>query len=395
MTPAPVSKPGSVPEPGPASVPEPHGNPVADCRRQPRAPSAAMLLDIVNALPGPVLCFDAQGVVRFANTAAEQFFNMSARQLEARGLSHVLPADSPLLSLLEEARRHQSSFAGHSVELAFFGGGQIVADISVTPLAEQPGWLLLMLQSRSITQLIDRHLTHQGAARSVVGVAAMLAHEIKNPLSGIRGAAQLLEDGADESSQELTRLICTEVDRIRALVDRMEGFTDTRPLERYPENIHQILGHVRRIAENGFARNLTIRERYDPSLPPVLANRDRLVQVFLNLVKNAAEAAGDGGEITITTAYRHGVRVALRGASSRITLPLEICVIDTGPGAPPELADHMFEPFVSAKPNGSGLGLALVAKVIGDHGGVIEYERQSDPPRTIFRILLPLATDVQ
>lgn len=376
----------------PALVPE-SGS--ATRRRQPRAPSAALLLDIVNALPGPVLCFDPEGVVRFANTAAEQFFNMSARLLEERGLAHVLPADSPLLSLLAEARVHQSSFAGHSVELAFFGGHQIVADISVTPLAEHPGWLLLMLQSRSITQLIDRHLTHQGAARSVVGVAAMLAHEIKNPLSGIRGAAQLLEDGADESSQELTRLICTEVDRIRALVDRMEGFTDTRPMERKPENIHQILGHVRRIAENGFAKNLTIRERYDPSLPPVLANRDRLVQVFLNLVKNAAEAAGDGGEITITTAYRHGVKVALRGASRRITLPLEICVIDSGPGAPPELADHMFEPFVSAKTNGTGLGLALVAKVIGDHGGVIEYERQSDPPRTIFRILLPLATDVQ
>ena len=363
-------------------------------RRQPRTPSAALLLDIVNTLPGPVLCFDENGVVRFANTAAEDFFNMSALMLEERGLTHVLPADSSLLALLEEARQQQSSFAGHAVELAFIGGGQVVADISVTPLAEQPGWLLLMLQSRSITQLIDRHLTHQGAARSVVGVAAMLAHEIKNPLSGIRGAAQLLEDGADESSQELTRLICAEVDRIRALVDRMEGFTDTRPMERQPENIHQILGHVRRIAENGFAKNLTIRERYDPSLPPVLANRDRLVQVFLNLVKNAAEAAGEGGEIQLTTAYRHGVKMALRGAKSRISLPLEICVIDSGPGAPPELADHMFEPFVSTKPNGSGLGLALVAKVIGDHGGVIEYERQAEPPRTIFRILLPLASDV-
>lgn len=389
--------PVSAPEPG-SGTGTPNGTASVAAsarRRQPKAPSATLLLDIVNALPGPVLCFDPDGVVRFANTAAEQFFNMSARLLEERGLSHVLPADSPLLSLLEEARRHQSSFAGHSVELAFFGGHQIVADISVTPLAEYPGWLLLMLQSRSITQLIDRHLTHQGAARSVVGVAAMLAHEIKNPLSGIRGAAQLLEDGADESSQELTRLICTEVDRIRALVDRMEGFTDTRPMERQPENIHQILGHVRRIAENGFAKSLTIRERYDPSLPPVLANRDRLVQVFLNLVKNAAEAAGGGGEITLTTAYRHGVKVALRGSSRRITLPLEICVIDSGPGAPPELADHMFEPFVSGKANGSGLGLALVAKVIGDHGGVIEYERQSDPPRTIFRILLPLATDAQ
>lgn len=361
----------------------------------PDTPSAAMLLDIVNTLPGPVLCFDPEGTVRFANTAAESFFNMSARLLQERGLAHVLPPDSPLLCLLAEARTHQSSFAGHSVELAFIGGGHMLVDISVTPLTEQPGWLLLMLQSRSITQLIDRHLTHQGAARSVVGVAAMLAHEIKNPLSGIRGAAQLLEEGADENDRELTRLICTEVDRISALVDRMEGFTDTRPMERKPENIHQILGHVRRIAEAGFAKNLRIRELYDPSLPPVLANRDRLVQVFLNLVKNAAEAAGEGGEITLTTAYRHGVKVALRGAGRPMTLPLEICVIDTGPGVPPELAAHMFEPFVSTRANGTGLGLALAAKVVGDHGGVIEYERQNEPPRTIIRILLPLATQAR
>lgn len=361
--------------------------------RPSRAPSAALLLDIVNALPGPVLCLDPDGVVRFANTAAESFFNMSAAMLEQRGLGAVLPADSPLLGLLREARLQQSSFAEHAVELGLLGGGHVIADISVSPLPEQPGWLLLMLQSRSIAMMIDRHLTHQGAARSVVGVAALLAHEIKNPLSGIRGAAQLLEDGADESSQELTRLICAEVDRIRALVDRMESFTDTRPMDRQPENIHKILNHVRMVAQNGFAKSIAIRERYDPSLPPVLANRDRLIQVFLNLVKNAAEAAGEGGEIVLTTAYRHGVKVALRGSNQRISLPLEICVIDSGPGAPLELADHLFEPFVTTKTNGSGLGLALAAKIIGDHGGVIEYERQAEPPRTVLRVLLPVAPE--
>ncbi|MEX6725772.1 two-component system sensor histidine kinase NtrB [Parapedomonas caeni] len=357
-------------------------------------PAAALLQDIVNALPGPVLCLDPDDVIRFANTAAESFFNASAAVLEQRGLPHVVPADSPLLGLIREARLQDGSYSEHAVELALIGGQRLVADIVVSPLPDQPGWLLLMLQSRSIAMMIDRQLTHQGAARSVVGVAAMLAHEIKNPLSGIRGAAQLLEDGADEGGRELTQLICSEVDRIRALVDRMETFTDTRPLERTPENIHQILGHVRRIAQTGFARTLTIRERYDPSLPPVLANRDKLVQVLLNLVKNAAEAAGDDGEIILTTAYRHGVRVALRGSTRRISLPLEICVIDSGPGAPPELADHLFEPFVSSKQNGSGLGLALAAKIIGDHGGVIEYARQADPPRTVFRILLPVASEL-
>lgn len=353
------------------------------------------LNDILNAIPGPVLCLDPEDVIRFANSAAEAFFKASASLLEQRGLRLVLPQDSPLLGLIREARLQAAgSYAEHAVELTLIGGQKTVADLVATSLPEYPQWLLLMIQPRSIALMIDRQLTYQGAARSVVGVADMLAHEIKNPLSGIRGAAQLLEEGSDQANQELTRLICTEVDRIRALVDRMEAFTDTRPLERQPENIHQILGHVRKVASAGFGNSLSIKERYDPSLPPVLANRDRLIQVFLNLVKNAAEAIGpQGGEITLTTAYRHGVRVALRGSNRRISLPLEICVMDNGPGAPEELTDHLFDPFVTSKPNGSGLGLALAAKVIGDHGGVIEYARDSDPPRTIFRILLPVALE--
>jgi two-component system, NtrC family, nitrogen regulation sensor histidine kinase GlnL len=271
------------------------------------------------------------------------------------------------------------------------GGHRLTADVQAVPMADQSGRIILHIQPRSIAQMMGRQLSHQGAARSVVGVASLLAHEIKNPLSGIRGAAQLLEASVSGSDLDLTALICSEVDRIAKLVDSMEGFTDTRPLERTPENIHAILGHVIHLAQNGFARGITLKERYDPSLPPLLGNKDKLIQLFLNLLKNASEAVpASGGEILVTTAYRHGVRVALKGSAKRMSLPLEVCIIDNGPGAPAEIADYLFDPFVSSKTNGSGLGLALAAKVVGDHGGIIEYDRQDAPPRTIFRILLPV-----
>jgi two-component system nitrogen regulation sensor histidine kinase GlnL len=220
----------------------------------------------------------------------------------------------------------------------------------------------------------------------------MLAHEIKNPLSGIRGAAQLLASGADDDARELTDLIVTEVDRIAKLVDRMEGFTDTRPLKLRAENIHEVLGHVRKVGEQGFAAGITIRERYDPSLPLLAANRDALIQVFLNLFKNAAEAVGPQGTIALTTAYKPGLRVRPERGGKPVSLPLEVRVIDDGPGVLEGIADHIFDPFVSSKRGGSGLGLALVAKIVADHGGIVEYERSGDPAQTIFRVLLPLAS---
>jgi two-component system nitrogen regulation sensor histidine kinase GlnL len=219
----------------------------------------------------------------------------------------------------------------------------------------------------------------------------MLAHEIKNPLSGIRGAAQLLEQSAADEDRGLTRLICEEADHIVKLVDRMEVFTDERPIEREPVNMHSVLEHVKRLTHSGFARHIKFVEDYDPSLPPVLGNRDQLIQVFLNLVKNAAEAIGESsqdGEIHLSSAFRAGVRLQLPGSKTRVSLPLEFCVRDNGSGVPEELLPHLFDPFVTTKRSGSGLGLALAAKIIGDHGGIIECESQ--PRRTVFRVLMPM-----
>jgi len=351
-------------------------------------PADAML----HALPHPVLMVAPDGKIADANVAAEHFFEASISLLRRHQLRDLVPFGSPLLALIEQVRKRGAAVNEYKVDLATpRNPGERLVDLHVAPLPEYPENVVVMLQERTIADKMDRQLTHRGAARSVIALAAMLAHEIKNPLSGIRGAAQLLEQSAADEDRSLTQLICEETDRIVKLVDRMEVFADERPVEREPVNIHVVLDHVRRLAQTGFARHIKFVEDYDPSLPPVLANRDQLIQVFLNLIKNATEAIGEGvsdGEIQLTTAFRPGVRLSVPGSKTRVSLPLEICVKDNGPGVPEELLPHLFDPFVTSKPSGNGLGLALVAKIVGDHGGIIECESQ--PRRTIFRVLMPI-----
>jgi len=343
---------------------------------------------VLAALPDPVMVIDAANRLCYANAAAEQFFDTSAATLLAASLPDFLPADSPVFALLQSVRATGHSVSEYGVTLETPRLGTRIVTLQATPLAEDRDRVVLILQERSIADKIDRQLTHRNAARSVTAMAAMLAHEVKNPLSGIRGAAQLLEETASPADRELTRLICDETDRICKLVDRMDVFSDRRPLERHDVNIHEVLERVRKVARSGFARHVRFIEDYDPSLPPVDGNRDLLIQVFLNLVKNAAEAAPElGGEIELSTSYRHGVRLAVAGSDSRVHLPLVVSVTDNGEGIPEDLRPHLFDPFVSTKHNGSGLGLALVAKVVGDHGGVIEFDSQ--PRHTVFRVFLP------
>ncbi len=347
---------------------------------------------VLHALPHPVIMVGPDGRIADANVAAEQFFEASIPVLRRHQVRDLVPFGSPLLALIEQVRQRGAAVNEYKVDLATpRNPGERLVDLHVAPLAEFPDHVVVMLQERTIADKMDRQLTHRGAARSVIALAAMLAHEIKNPLSGIRGAAQLLEQSAADEDRPLTKLICDETDRIVKLVDRMEVFADERPVERESVNIHVVLDHVKRLAQSSFARHIKFVEEYDPSLPPVLANRDQLVQMFLNLVKNATEAIGDDaidGEIQLTTAFRPGVRLSLPGAKTRVSLPLEFCIRDNGPGVPEDLMPHLFDPFVTTKQSGSGLGLALAAKIVGDHGGIIECESQ--PRRTIFRVLMPI-----
>ena len=356
-------------------------------RERRRAPDMAQ---IMSALPVPVVLLDTENRFRFVNHAAEQFLGISVAGLSQLRLRDLIPEDNPLFLLVDQVRRSGATVSDHDLSVDSPRLNKQGMTVQGSPLPEEPGAVLLVLQDASAARALDRQLAFRGAARSVTGMAAILAHEVKNPLSGIRGAAQLLETSVDVQDRELAVLIRDEADRIRALVDRMEIFGE-KPIARTAVNIHRVLEHVRKLAQSGFAPHVRFQEIYDPSLPPVWGNRDQLVQVVLNLVKNAAEATQDQQahpEISLITGFQHGMRLAVPGTTTRLDVPLLVVVRDNGPGIPDDIRPHLFDPFVSSKATGSGLGLALVAKIIGDHGGLIEVD--SRPGRTEFRLHLPV-----
>ena len=365
-------------------------------RRAP-APPPVRTVDpsaILDALPVPMILLDEDNHFRRVNHAAEQFLGVSSASLATLRLSDLVPGDNPLFLLIEQVRATEATISDYDLTLESPRLHKRGITVQGAPVPEEPNCVLLVLQDASAARSLEGQLAYRGAARSVTGMAAILAHEVKNPLSGIRGAAQLLEGSVAAGDRELAELIRDEADRIRALVDQMEAFSE-KPLVRSPINIHRVLEHVRRLAQSGFAADIRFSESYDPSLPPVWGNRDQLIQVLLNLVKNAAEALQQPGvmrpEITLMTGFQQGVRIAVPGSAARVELPLFVVVRDNGPGIPDDIRDHLFEPFVTSKSSGTGLGLALVAKIIGDHGGLIEVN--SRPGRTEFRLHLPVISE--
>jgi two-component system nitrogen regulation sensor histidine kinase GlnL len=360
-------------------------------------PLSPPLRSVIDALPNPIIVLTAGNAVCFANNAAEDFFQTSSASLCKLSLPELVPFSSPILQSVSQVWSGKGTVNEYSVAIGTPNvGGERIVDVQTSPAQDESDFVVLMIQRRSVAQKLDLQLSHQGAARSVAGMATMLAHEIKNPLSGIRGAAQLLEPALGEPDRMLTRLICDETDRIRNLVDEMEVFSDERRPQMQSINIHVVLDRVKQLTGMGQGRAAVIREDYDPSLPNLFGNHDQLVQVFLNLAKNAQEAIAAShtdSEVLFTTAFRPGIKLTVPGSHERLSLPLEVCVHDTGIGVAPEIRAHIFDPFISNKQSGRGLGLALVAKIIRDHGGVVECLPRDRG--TTFRVLLPLIRDVE
>ena len=345
--------------------------------------------ELFAALPVAVLVIDPDARIAHANAECEALLNLSERAMLGQSLASVMERPG------EENPRDNHGLAAFDTEITLKRGGKVRVDYIETRIVDHPGWHTITLHNAATSRRMGHSADRAAAARAATGAAAMLAHEIKNPLSGIRGAAQLLSKG--KGAEELTTLITTEVDRIASLIDRMQDFTDTRPLSLVPENIYPLLDHARRVALAGFGRHVTIEERFDPSLPQVQIDRDATLQVVLNLLKNASEAVRDQADarVTLATAYRHGMAISPGPGRPRIPLPIEICIIDNGPGPPADIAEHLFDPFISGKPEGQGLGLALVDKLVRDMGGIVQFAREGAPPMTVFRIMLPRGQQIE
>jgi two-component system nitrogen regulation sensor histidine kinase GlnL len=351
---------------------------------------ADLAKEVLHSLYQAVLLINPSDEIEAVFAHTEAVFEQSRESLVGNHVSHLRGVGHAVLDLIQRSRNDYTPLNSYDVSCI-----PPISDIELMDLHAHPhgndGHVLLSVMPRRITAFLEKKDEMEAAARSVSGLASMLAHEIKNPLSGIRGAAQLMGRKLEESDLRLTELICKEVDRIKGLVDELETFSNPIDHTSGPVNIHEVLDHVLNVAVAGFASEASISPRFDPSLPPVHGHYDRLIQCFLNLIKNAVEAAGPKAEITVTTAYKHGIWI--KGPEgTRVRLPIEIAIHDNGPGIPDDLKSHLFDPFVSGKEGGTGLGLALVARYISEMGGTVTCDNH---PRggAIFKVQLMLHQD--
>lgn len=344
------------------------------------------MIALWNSLPMPALLLDADDTITDSNSAAEVFLNLSAKSLKGAVVWEKVMIDAPLEAAYARARANRTSLFVNDVDVGSGERPPLLCNMQFAPFQGNDSQMLMLFTPREMATRLTKTSQSSRAARSAIGMAEMLAHEIKNPLAGITGAAQLLSMSLSPQDQELTDLIVEESRRIVGLLEQVEQFGNLQPPKRTAVNIHDVLDRARQSASVGFGAHMMMIEDYDPSLPPSYADPDQLLQVLLNLLKNAAEAGSAGGSITLHTFYEPSLRVQHQDGSSA-RLPLQIEIIDDGPGLPPDIAAHVFEPFISGRENGTGLGLALVSKLIADVGGWISVD--SAPGRTVFRISLP------
>lgn len=357
---------------------------------------------VLSGLTYPVLALDGDDQFIFVNHAAEEFFKAGQNMLVHTPLGQYLDVDHPVFSMIRRVRSSRFSISDQDLDFNLLGLEPRLVNIQISalPITAQiqsafgEGCVVIALQERALAERLRGQQQFRGAARSMTSLSALLAHEIKNPLAGIRGAAELLQDIGHHDPKALTELIIAETDRIASLLTRMENFSSGKDIERNPVNIHEVINHCLALAENSFGKFHQVETSFDPSLPEAIGDRDLLIQVLLNLIKNACEASENKSKLFIRTFYNLGARYAVQrrshdAKSEQSIAPLVIEIEDQGRGISPDLKAHIFDPFVTTKSSGSGLGLALVASAIADHGGTIEVTSQHG--QTIFRIGLPIA----
>lgn len=337
----------------------------------------------LDLLSSAVLLVDARRVIRYANPAAENLFAVSVRQWVGRPLKDLLGDPPGLDAALDSAMANNWSYTSHNIQIKPAAGTSLHVDCTATPVTTEGARLLL--EVRPIDQQLKAAREEQLAQQQQANreLVRNLAHEIKNPLGGIRGSAQLLErELTSEQLKEYTRVIIEEADRLQDLMQRL--LSSHRTMQPALVNIHEILERVRRLIHAEYPA-VRVRRDYDTSLPDLTGDREQLIQAVLNIARNAAQAMHDKGEITFCTRAKRQVTLAKK----HYRLALELRVIDNGPGIPENMRDKIFYPLVSGRENGSGLGLTIAQSFIQQHGGAIEV--QSQPGHTCFSLLLPLA----
>ena len=337
---------------------------------------------LLNNIPTAIILIDSKYNIVFINYAAETLLGESSNSLSTKNLENFLSIDNQLYSLINQVLKQKYNVTQYDISINDLRKKNLLVDVEAGLYDDNH--IILCFLKRSIAEQIDRSVVQKNN-HSVSGLSALMAHEIKNPLSGIKGAAQLLSDVVNDDDKDLTTLIVNEVDRISELVSRVGSISDSNIVNKSKINIHDILQRVNKLAKTSFAKNCNIIELYDPSLPEIYGDMNSLIQVFLNLVKNAAEAKEDG-EIIIETGYRHGFNIKVSGSNNRLKLPIYINIKDNGPGIPESIRSHLFEPFVTSKYGGSGLGLSIVASIVEEHGGIIEVNSNKN---TVFTVLFP------
>lgn len=356
--------------------------------------------DLLNSLPTAIFAVDGEDKFIYVNPIAETMLQLSAAQLSTMALEDLFGQGSAIAGLVRHAREQAIPLTESDVHLETSRADLDRVSITTAPVfrdggPSDDGAMIVQFAPISIAQRVDQQLRRQGAARSAAGMVAVLAHEVRNPLAGIRGAAQIIESAVSGDEKSLARLIADEVDRISNLIQRVDVFADIGPAPNSPVNVHEAIDRARQVLESADElRNVNVVVNFDPSLPMVRGEFEGLVQVFLNLIKNAADAARDGGrEVTLRTGYRQGRSLSSERRGDGGMPPITVSIQDNGPGIPEDLEVSVFDPFVTTKSNGQGLGLSVVAKIVGDHGGAVDFE--SEPRRTVFTVHLPAYSDTE